>query len=311
MPREKLKTDPIIDEYVEQMALKSNWSKSYKLYTSSILNNMRRIIDVDIKDIEYGHINAFIHLKKETESWSNVLTMRNSIDIIKRLFRHLVKKGVITESPAEKIAFPKWRGALAKMNSNKRIDKKYRAMKKVVDSNMVSDKHRAIWHIAASGVVSSNDILNIKKKDLELIYSRINTPNSKKLTLIPLTAEACKAIKRYLLKDNSKSEYLFHKRDGGKLCDVQVCDTLNSICFKIPKAKKHGINSHTTLKTLRKASMVHYIESGADLLALLYQIGGKSLQILDGYTPLSPKRMVKLMKEHRKFQKYRRKRRML
>jgi len=301
---------PLINEFIEKKSKSKKWSIDYKSYITSILRTMYNRIEKDVKEIDEQDLNGFFHYQKETQRWISVSTVISSLKAIKQFFKYLEHEKIIEKSPARNIKYPKAPKGFKDLDIDAISDKEYRRQKKIVDSPLITDKQRAIWHIAVSTPLNAKYIRNIKREDLKLQYNRIDVDINGEILNILLIPSAIKAIETYLIKTDIQGEYLFPSKDGTIASLWTIRDNLLQIGRLADPDKKYS-SRYQGIATLRKGDIIRYIESGADLYALKYQLGAKSFKILDNYAEVTSKRKVLIMKAHRRYQSWMRRRGMI
>lgn len=237
------------------------------------LNTLNRIKETSL--------NSYIlNLEKEGLSPSSV---SRSIASMKAFFLFLMKKGVITGDPTERIKPPKMQKKVPQTIDISLIDQ-LMLQPNVKTSKGIRDK--AMLELLYATGMKVSELLSLKTTDLNLKGSFITCGDRKERT-IPIGKTAYEAIKKYLgirseAFEKDGSDLLFLNTNGQRLSRQGFWKILKSY------AREAGLKE-VMPNTIRHSFAAHLIENGADLGSVQEFLGHSDISTTQNYLMQSKK----------------------
>lgn len=232
--------------------------------------------DVLVSDINGTSLNSYV-LYLEKQGMSSA-TVSRSIASIKAFFMFLLKQGIISEDPSERLKPPK-------------IEKKVPDTLSVSEVNLLLEqpsgntpkeiRDKAMLELLYATGIRVSELISMNIKDVNLNMNYIECKNSKKDRVIPFEDAAKKALINYI--DNARptmckeQEYLF--------TNVQGAPMTRQGFWKIIKfyAVKAGIDKDITPHMIRHSFAMHLVNNGADLKAVQEMLGHSDISTTQIY----------------------------
>lgn len=244
-----------------------------------------------MEKVEEKDILEFIaHLRKRgvrSRSIARVLTS------IRMLFRFLISEKVTTGNPSAKIDFPKISQRLPKTMSLEQVDSLLSQPR--LDTALGIRDFAMLQLMYATGMrVSELVTLKLNGLNLDGGYLRVTGKGSKE-RIVPIGAEAIKAVSRYLKdvreKRRTTSDFLFIGAKKKRL-------SRQTFWMRIKEyAKKAGVKANITPHMLRHSFATHLLERGADLRSVQTLLGHADVTTTQIYTHVSPKHLQGIYKK--------------
>ncbi len=141
-------------------------------------------------------------------------------------------------------------------------------------------RDKAILELLYSSGLRAAELCNLDLRDIEGCQVIIRMGKGDKNRAVPLTPEASKALREYVIERGTEPGILFQTVMGKKIKRQNLSKMVTRY------AKEAGIEGVTT-HTLRHACATHLLEAGADLRMIQKVLGHSSISSTQRYTQLS------------------------
>jgi len=218
-------------------------------------------------------------------------TIARKLSAVRSFFKYMLKKGILSENPAEHVLTPKQEKAIPVYLS---VDEMFRLLDSIQTDTLLGLRNRAIFEtLYSSGLrVSELSEMNISDVDFKAALVRVSGKGNKQ-RLVPIGQKALAAIKAYrdLLQIQSgrmavNSGPLFLNRFRRRLSPRSIARILKKLVAAV------GLLTPISPHALRHTFATHMLDAGADLRAVQELLGHKSLSTTQKYTHVSIDRLM-------------------
>jgi integrase/recombinase XerC len=210
---------------------------------------------------------------------------------LRSFFRHLVKKGVLEENPAESVATPKLDKTIPSCLT---VDEMFRLLDSIRTDGVLGLRDRAIFETLYSTGVRVSELSGLDVMDIDFSARLVRVlGKGNKERVVPVGKKALKAIREYRERLEIEKGVafdgdgpLFLNKDKGRLTSRSIGRILDKIvnqCALVFKVSPHA---------LRHTFATHMLDAGADLRAVQELLGHKSLSTTQRYTHVSIDRLM-------------------
>ncbi|GAB1468185.1 tyrosine recombinase XerC [Candidatus Cloacimonadota bacterium] len=238
--------------------------------------------EVPVQGITVLNIRDFLRYLNEKPDCNRSLARKSAS--LSGFFRFCKLKGLITDSPMDKIKRPKFEKPLPKCFTEEEV----RNLLAIPDtSSPFGIRNRAILETLYSCGLRLMELAGIRMNDLELKRGLLRVKGKgNKERIIPVGSYALAAIAEYLperekLKTEASPDRLFLTKSGKAFDTVQLDTILKRYFALIARAK--GYTPHT----LRHSFATHMLARGADLRAIQELLGHAQLSSTEIYSHVS------------------------
>ncbi len=311
-------TIPIITKFLTHLARQRNFSQhTIRSYRIDLAQFCRFLISPEAIMPDSGHdfdeangemlsarlpavepadVRAFISALMSAE-YSRASIARK-LASLRSLYRHLVRTGQITASPAAVVRAPKQLKKLpgcldeAQVEALLSAPSAEPAIEKNTLQQMLAARDRAILETIYSSGLRISELIGLNVEDIDLGDGTLRIRGKgKKERITPIGSPAAEAIVEYLqLRDevfpslrsrDDPAGALFVNKLGGRISDRSVRRKLNKYIRRAELAGK--VSPHT----LRHSFATHMLNRGADLRSVQELLGHKSISTTQIYTHLT------------------------
>ena len=218
-------------------------------------------------------------------------TIARKLSAVRSFFKYIVKKGILSENPAEHVLTPKQEKAIPVYLS---VDEMFRLLDSIQTDTLLGLRNRAIFEtLYSSGLrVSELSEMNISDVDFTAALVQVSGKGNKQ-RLVPIGQKALAAIKAYraLLQIQTgsvaiNSGPLFLNRFQRRLSPRSIARILKKLVTAV------GLLTPISPHALRHTFATHMLDAGADLRAVQELLGHKSLSTTQKYTHVSIDRLM-------------------
>ncbi|MBC8101112.1 MAG: tyrosine recombinase [Cytophagales bacterium] len=250
---------------------------------------------LDAKAIDTAFLRSYLSSLSTDRALARASIARKAASL-RAFFRYLVRRGVLTSSPAQNLATPRKKTPLPKFLSEDAVALLLNAPDPSRPDGL---RDRAILEtLYASGIrggelaaLSVGDILREGETGEATLRIRLGKGNKERLALLGRTALA--ALDTYLergrpilLAGGSRANgALFLNKLGGRLSDRGVRRVFDKYCDNVVSV--HKITPHT----LRHSFATHLLDNGADLRVVQELLGHSDLSTTQIYTHVTTTRL--------------------
>lgn len=251
----------------------------------------------DLRAVQEAHVFAYARVLSSqvsplTKKPYSLATQRTYLTLVQRLFRFLLKQGVILRDPTLDLILPSW-SKLPRVLINQAQSQRLLA---TPDLNTdVGKRNRAILELLYGVAIRVGECGRLDLIDIDLDRERVQVRNGKgkKDRVLPLIGRARDSIDLYLRESRPRllkdpSECALFITDSGKRIRVKWVQALVRT-----NAKAAGLDVRATPHTLRHACATHLLEGGADVRMVQKLLGHSQVQTTAIYAAVSPKALEK------------------
>ncbi len=237
-----------------------------------------RIDKVDSLTIR-GYLGVLHKTNKKT-------TIARKLSAVRSFFRHIVKHGYITDSPADSILTPKQGKAIPAYLT---VDEMFRLLDSIKDDSLLGLRNRAIFETIYSCGIRVSELAGLNLFDVDAASHVIRVlGKGNKQRIVPIGQKAIDAIKNYRNKLETESDTRFDKngplflnKNNGRLTTRSIARILDKL------VRECGMQTPVSPHGLRHSFATHMLDAGADLRVIQELLGHKSLSTTQKYTHVS------------------------
>lgn len=269
--------------YLEQTkGASKNTIQSYKRDINHLISFLKEQGVKDIGRVNTTHIRAYMmSLEKEGRAAS---TISRNVASIHSFFQYLFKMGYVSSDISESISAPKIDRKTPGILSLEEIELLL-SQPSSTDHKGIRDK--AMLELLYATGIRVSELINLKKKDVNLDMGYIRCAYDKKERVIPIGNIAQLALSQYI--KNARSAMVKHP-DEEMLFVNCLGDSMSRQGFwKIIKsyAAKANIGKKITPHVLRHSFASHLVENGADLRSVQEMLGHSDISTTQVYAKMS------------------------
>lgn len=245
----------------------------------------------DVRAVTEAHVVDYARLLKEKRTAKgepySVATLRTYLSAIQRLFRFLLRSGVILQDPTLNLVLPSWkrlpRAVLNQVHARRLVANP--------DPLTVRGKRdRAVLELLYGTAIRVGECERLDLRDVDLGKGEllIRSGKGRKDRLVPLLGRAAAAAALYLrdsrpeLVKDPKERALFITSRGTRLGVKRIQDLVRS------NARAAGITLRVTPHTLRHGCATHLLQNGADVRHVQKLLGHAHVETTAFYTRVVP-----------------------
>ncbi|MGB9500318.1 MAG: tyrosine recombinase XerC [Dissulfuribacterales bacterium] len=218
-------------------------------------------------------------------------TMARKLSALRTFFRYLVKRGLLTDNPADSILTPKQD---QKIPLYLPVDEMFRLLDSVQTNTLAGLRDRAIFETIYSCGIRVSELTGMDQTDVDFVNSSIRVlGKGNKERLVPIGKKALAAIMAYRERLNMESGMqmpqngpLFLNLRKGRLTARSIARLLEKL------VKECGLYTPVSPHVLRHTFATHMLDAGADLRVVQELLGHKSLSTTQRYTHVSIDRLM-------------------
>ena len=211
-------------------------------------------------------------------------SIARKLSCLRSFFRFFVKRGILTDNPADAIHSPKIPKKLPRYLN---VDEMTALLATNFDLKKFGKRDRAILELLYSSGLRVSELvsLNLSSLDFDSAMVRVHGKGNKE-RLIPVGSYAERALREYLdergtLQHFHDPDAVFLNKNGTRLTVRAVQRLVAQVIVTM------GLNKNVTPHTLRHSFATHMLGSGADLRTIQELLGHESLSTTQKYTHVS------------------------
>jgi len=248
-------------------------------------NRARAVSPSQIDGIRIRGYLGFLHRRNKKT------TIARKLSAIRSFFKFLVKRGLISENPAELVLTPKQDKAIPVYLS---VDEMFRLLDSIQTDSLLGLRNRAIFETLYSSGIRVSELAGMNYSDVDFGAAVVRVlGKGNKERIIPIGQKALEAIKAYwelldrqtgveALKDGA----LFLNKYNKRLTVRSIARILRNLVDSI------GFLTTVSPHALRHSFATHMLDAGADLRTVQELLGHKSLSTTQKYTHVSIDRLM-------------------
>lgn len=279
-----------IQQFVAYLGNEKSASYNTQISYERDLKKMREYLlqqgIIELKDVTETSLNSYVlFLEREGKA---AATVSRYIASFKGFFEYCLKKGVISEDPADRLKPPKVEKKIPQILT---IAETQRLMEGPDLQSEKGIRDRAMLELLYATGIRVTELITLKIKDVNLQMGFLICKDANKERVIPFGNAAKCALIRYLegtragMITDETSEYLFTNCSGKPMSRQGF--------WKLIKlyARKAGIVADITPHTLRHSFAAHLVENGADLRSVQEMLGHSDISTTQIYAQMNHNRI--------------------
>lgn len=289
----------LVDNFLRYMQIdqgrSENTLKNYRLDLIKFNDFLNSEKIENIQNVNQQHIQLFLaHLREKGYASSTTNRMLSSL---RQFFNHLLREGILDQSPMTLIDSPKKQKHLPDTLSVEQVD----AIIGAVDINTnYGLRDRAIFELMYATGLRVSELTSLKLDELHLSLGFIQTiGKGNKERIIPLGEEATHWLERYLeevrfqfsAKSKKPTNAVFLTQRGGAFTRQGIWKNLKKY------VNLANISVNVTPHTLRHSFATHLLENGADLRMVQELLGHSDISTTQIYTHISKYRLQEVYRK--------------
>ena len=218
-------------------------------------------------------------------------TIARKLSAIRSFFRFLVKRGLISENPAELVLTPKQDKTIPVYLS---VDEMFRLLDSIQTDTLLGLRNRAIFEALYSSGIRVSELAGMNYSDVDFAAAVVRVlGKGNKQRIIPIGQKALEAIKAYreqldrqIGAEALKNSALFLNKSNQRLTVRSIARILRNLADSI------GLLTTVSPHAFRHSFATHMLDAGADLRVVQELLGHKSLSTTQKYTHVSIDRLM-------------------
>jgi len=274
----------LIDSFLDYLLYERNYAKGTVAYYRADILELQKFCEEQVGDVTPEDVNAELVRDWIVSLMDNgciASTVNRKLSSIRTYYKFLLKKGMVTADPLQKVTGPKKRKPLPVFLKEKDMDR-------LLDDIDFGDgfegcrDHMILEMFYATGMRLS-ELVGLNDGDVDFSASLIKvTGKRNKQRLIPFAKELESSMREYIDMRNEtfpvRSEAFFVKKGGKRLDASFVRSLVKRNLSKVVTIKKRS--PHVLRHTFATAMLNH----GADLNSIKELLGHESLATTEVYT---------------------------
>jgi len=224
------------------------------------------------------------------------VSINRKISSLRAFYKHLLRKGMIKNNPAQGVQTPKIEKYMPTFLS---VDEAFELLNAAGDNNSASGlREQAMLELFYSSGLRLAELAGLDTEDVNFDAALVKVRGKgKKERIVPVGAKALEAIRRYLsATENLRKEHSLDLLSGALFLNVRGKRiTTRSIARMVDTATvKSGIGRKISPHALRHSFATHLLEAGADLRSIQEMLGHESLSTTQKYTAVNINRLMEV-----------------
>lgn len=287
-----------INDFIDSLSSEKGYSEHTCRAYQNDLNAFCRFMTRKFKSIQFDGIDSLTirEYLGVLHGMKKKVTIARKLSALRSFFRYLVKRGLISDNPADLILTPKQEKYIPEYLS---VDRVFHLLDHIKTDTLLDLRNRAIFETLYSSGIRVSEVSGIDASDVDFESGMIRVlGKGRKERLVPVGEKALNAIRAYrkrLVEETGDPEgiprvendaALFLNKNRGRLSTRSIARILDKI------AKACGIAAPVSPHMLRHSFATHMLDSGADLKVVQEILGHKSLSTTQKYTHVSVHRLM-------------------
>ena len=220
-------------------------------------------------------------------------TVNRKISALRSFFNYLMKKGLITVNPMDKVGLLKVDKNLPVFVSTDKMDELLDSEEETVDTGDYQEmRNKMVIELFYMTGMRLSELIRLKDSDVDTVAMTVKVLGKRnKERIIPLTAQFCDTLRKYISLKKSTfpdTEWLFVVKSGKPLNARWVQRLTSKKLGEVTTMKKRSPH------VLRHSFASNILDNGAELNAIKDILGHANLSATQVYTHNSLKRIKKV-----------------
>jgi integrase/recombinase XerC len=276
---------PEIQTFIDYLKFEKRYSlhtiTSYQTDLIDFFNYLdQQFGKTDIKNIDHSYVRSWLASLKENRFMAK--SINRKISSLRSFFKHLLKTGVIENTPMVNVTSPKISKRLPVFVKEEDTRKLIEALNNSTEDWKTLNAKMLITLFYATGMRLS-ELINLKNKHFDSSRSQIKVlGKGNKERIIPINKEVIKIIKEY---QQQKDKY-FEKKEDALLITEKGEKLYPKYAYLLVNKYLGGVSTlnKKSPHVLRHTFATHLMNNGADLNAVKELLGHSSLAATQVYT---------------------------
>ncbi len=219
---------------------------------------------------------------------SSPASLQQRIGAIRTFYRWLVREGLLTESPADRLATPRVKRPLPRVLE---VDEASAIVVEPAGEGWRRTRNVALLEVAYGAGLRVSEVAAIDVTDVDPLGGlvRVRSGKGRKARVVPLGPVALDAVRAWLAEGAVADGPLFRNVRGGRLTTRGIYDIVRAAGVNNDLA---GVHPHA----LRHSFATHLLANGADIRSIQEMLGHASLSTTQRYTQVE---LDQLRRAHR------------
>lgn len=278
----------ILGEYFAYLESERKASQNTILsYKADITKFNDYLSNIEIKIEDVSKTDILSYFMNMQDNGSSASTVSRSLATLRSFYGYLVKKGKKSENPAEDIKGYNAERKLPEILTGMEVEI---LLSQPKENDLLGYRDKALLEVLYATGMRATEIISLDVENVNIEVGYINCNHGGKIRVIPIYADAAKALKNYIVKarpllTEEKAGALFLNYNGKRLSRQGF--------WKIIKGYKESakIVKEITPQTLRHSFAVHLLENGADLKSLQEMLGHNDISSTQIYSRIVKQRL--------------------
>lgn len=205
---------------------------------------------------------------------------------IRSWYRFMARRGSVEKNPAREVGSPK---LPRKLVSFLPVDEMWDLLGKAGGSSVKGKRDRAMLELLYATGIRVSELCGLDVTDLDSSQRTLRVfGKGAKERIVPVGAEALRAVGEYLAECPQEAGPLFRNFRGGRLTVRSVHRIVRA------RAREAGLSRRVSPHTLRHTFATHLLDAGADLRLIQDLLGHSRLSTTQKYTHVSADHLMKV-----------------
>jgi integrase/recombinase XerD len=294
-----LSDDPkaLIERFLDAIWMERGLSdNTLGAYRADLFALHQRLSANSVSLVKATRADVMDYIAWRVEGGAKPRSTARQLSSFRRLYRYLLREGLISDDPTANIAMPKIGRALPQSLSEEEVDSLLAAPNV---AEPLGHRDRAMLEVLYATGVRVSELINLKMSQINLNQGVLRIiGKGDRERLIPLGDEAQDWVREFI--DGARGEillerqtdYLFPTRRGDRMTRQAFWHIIKRY------AKKAGVAKKLSPHTVRHAFATHLLNNGADLRVVQLLLGHSDVSTTQIYTHVARERMKELHSRH-------------
>ncbi len=256
-------------------------------YKNDILRFEEFLVQSSTSLIKATKTNVLDFVMSMQEKGQSSSTLMRKLASIRSFYGFLLKEKMLETDPTENIKNFKSEGKIPEILTGPEVEI---LLSQPKENTLLGYRDKALLELLYATGMRVTELINLNIEDVNIDVGYISCKSKGKTRVIPIYADAAKALKNYVLKARPLMTTvgdgtLFVNRNGTRLSRQGF--------WKIIKGYKESakITKEITPHTLRHSFAVHLLENGADIKSIQEMLGHSNLSSMQVYNRIVKQRI--------------------
>ena len=257
-------------------------------YKNDILRFEEFLMQSSVTLIKATKTNVLDFVMSMQEKGQSSSTLMRKLASIRSFYGFMLKEKMIETDPTENIKNFKSEGKIPEILTGPEVEI---LLSQPKENTLLGHRDKALLELLYATGMRVTELINLNIEDVNIDVGYISCKGKGKTRVIPIYADAAKALKNYVLKARPlmttvDDGTLFVNRNGTRLSRQGF--------WKIIKGYKESakITKEITPHTLRHSFAVHLLENGADIKSIQEMLGHSNLSSMQVYNRIVKQRIT-------------------